>query len=1207
MLKRQWILAVFALFVLLAPARFMLGQADQGTITGVIQDPSGAVIGNANVTLTSEDTGQVLKSKADGSGVFVFTPIKIGNYKLTAGAPGFESTTQTNLHLSIQQHLNIPVMLKPGSTIETITVTTDAPLMQTQESSVGQTMDTETINSVPLAGRNWVYIAQLSAGTAVSEGSRGSGKGDFEANGQRAEENNFILDGVDNNANVVDFYNGASFVVNPPPDALAEFKVQTSSYSAEFGHSAGAVVNASIKSGSNKLHGSAWEYVRNTIFDVPSWDDNTKTTPAYHENQFGATLGGPVLKNKVFLFGDTQATRIVSHVSQTINVPTDKERIGDFSDLLNQSTLGGAPLQLYTQDPTGVAAPAKILNNCMSVASNCGTSANLTLNPTALKMLSLYPEAKTQNSLAANYTALYPVIDNTFQWDMRADWTIGAKDTTYSRYSYSNQVGENWSAGTLLGPILDGGGFGAGKNKNYGGNFMWSETHVFTNTLTNEARFGFNYLHSGFQQSNAADATSASDTFAASQGFGGIPGGPLNGGLPNTTFNGTSAPQTFGATEWGATDEHENVYQILDNVTKIWGNHSLKAGVSFQNIRFATLQPQVPRGEYDYRAPETSNPNIANTGYSVASFLLDRQDRYAISNSVVDHDQRSANALYFQDDWRLNQKLTVNFGLRWEDFQPYKERDGLQANFYITQASFNASAGAASGTGVYAVPTASQSKASPIITSNGFDKALASENINLVWDSNSRLATQQHTNFAPRLGLAYSPDGKTAIRLGYGIFYGGLESLGYWGNLGENYPFQVSSNPPAAGCNAALTYCASDGITIANGFTNVLAQGFASQVIGLALRGEDHNQITPYTESWNLSVERGITNDVVATASYVANESHHLQDNTDPDGQLALTNGNASINGLLARPMHGYQTAFTSNIGYSNYQSLQTKLEKRMSHGYNLLATYTWSHALDAARTPLGSDGDADFRAPVLIPIKYDYSNSPFDTRHRLTFNALYQLPLGKGKAFLNNSKVLDLVAGGWSINALYTAQTGSFFSVKNSLSSQTGGFYNNPSAVRVADEFATGGTAGPGQTCATSTKNRTHWFNPCSFANPWDGTDATLANGAANPHYIPTSGSGAFVTDFASIMGYAGGRRNTAKGPGLERANTSIFKEFTAYHENKLEFRADIFNLFNTVSLYIPSDTSNDSNGGQITAHRNLQRYAPDSRFMQLSLRYSF
>jgi Carboxypeptidase regulatory-like domain/TonB-dependent Receptor Plug Domain len=256
MWKRPWSVVFLVLLTIVASAPSLFGQTDQGTITGVVQDTSGAVVGTANVTLISLDTGLTLKSKTDAAGVYVFSPIKIGNYSVTASATGFETTTQTNLHVSIQQRLNVVISMKPGATSETVTVTTEEPLLQTQESSVGQTMDTQTIDSVPLNGRNWVYIAQLAPGAAPPTGSRGAGKGDFQANGQRAEQNNFILDGVDNNVNVVDFYNGASFVAQPPPDALQEFKVQTSNYSAEFGHSAGAVLNASLKSGTNSIHGN---------------------------------------------------------------------------------------------------------------------------------------------------------------------------------------------------------------------------------------------------------------------------------------------------------------------------------------------------------------------------------------------------------------------------------------------------------------------------------------------------------------------------------------------------------------------------------------------------------------------------------------------------------------------------------------------------------------------------------------------------------------------------------------------------------------------------------------------------------------------------------------------------------------------------------------------------------------------------------------
>ena len=1225
--SRLWFIAVFTMMGIALLATPLFAQLDQGTITGVVQDPSGAVIAHAAVTLTSVDQGFVVKATTDGAGIYTFPSVKIGNYSITASASGFQTTTQTNLHLNIQQRLNVVVTLKPGAVTETVTVTTQAPILQSQDSSVGQTMSAQTINSVPLNGRNWVYIAQLAAGAAPPTGSRGASKGDFNANGQRAEENNFILDGVDNNANVVDFYNGASYVVNPPPDALAEFKLQTSNYSAEFGHSAGAVVNASIKSGTNSFHGSLWEYVRNNALGeatTPEWAGGNGKVPPYHQNIFGATLGGPFLKNKLFFFADVQANRVVFNSPQTFSVPSLLERTGDFSELLaqNGALIGqaGTPVQLYTQDPTGVNPPTPIPNNCMAATCASGTGAGLPLNQYALHVLNEYPKPGGNANAAAgliynNYSAVYPVIDNTFQWDARMDWTISSNDSAYSRYSYYNEVGENWGSVPVLGPILDGGGFGDGNNKNYGANYMVSETHIFTPTLLNEARFGFNYLHTGFQQPNAANAG-----LAASQGFGGIPAGPLNGGLPNSYFDGPASPHGFGAPTWAATDEHENVYQILDNVSKVEGSQSLKAGVNYQNIRFSTLQPQEPRGVYDFNNRGTADPsNLGSTGYGVADFLLDQIKWAQLSNEVTNGDQRGYFAAYVQDDWRVRRNLTINVGLRYDYFQPYQDVGGYQASFYFTsKPSIDTTTGIPSVTGNYVIPAEAKSYASPIISQYGFDTALAQDGLKIVYDSNPRLQTTQNLNFAPRLGIAWSPDPKTVVRAGYGIFYGGIESLGYWGNLGENYPFQFTAGWDSPSCGE--NYCQQpstipgQNITIENGFSTILSNGFASVVTNLSLRGTDAAAKTSYTEGWNLSLERSIMRDMTGTISYVGNASHHLIMNIDANAPLALVNPGSSTQAVRPMPDYG-GSAYTGFEGMSDYHSLQTKLEKRMSRGFNLLATYTWSHALDTTPTPLGSSGDnSNIRQTNLIPFKYDYSNSPWDIRHRFTFNALWELPVGRGRAYLNNdNKIVDALAGGWSVNPTFVAQTGEHFTIGTSGISTAAGFGSGPNAYQVADEFQAGGSGG---NCASKVKTRAHWFNPCSYANPWDAGDKTI-NGAPNPHYIPRSAADTpagdstpvYVTDLASVLGYAGGRRNIAAGPGYERVNMSVFKDFSVFRENReqrLTFRADIFNLFNTPSWGTPAG-NNSSSGGQITSTRSIQQYSPDARFFQLSLKYAF
>src|ERR1700722_18998887 len=382
------------LFGAILASNVAMAQVDQGTITGLVHDGSGAVVPNAEVTVRNIDTGLVLKGATNGSGIYVFSPLKIGNYTVSVTAKGFETTQRENLHLDAEQRLNVVMALKLGVVSDTVTVTDEVPLLQTQSSAVGQVISSETINNTPLNGRNWVYIAQLTAGVAPPFGNtRGSGTGDFVANGQRAEQNNFILDGVDNNTNLIDFLNGSSFVMRPPPDALAEFNLQTSNYSAEFGHSAGAVMSASIKSGTNQIHGSLWEYFRNTKLDAQPW--KALTAPPYHQNQFGATLGLPIWKNHLFYFGDIEANRISIANPNVLTVPTALMRQGNFSELSNTSLTGQAqPIQLYQPGSGGTQTLSCNGANNVFCANQ--------INAVSQKILNMYPKPNTGGGLITN-------------------------------------------------------------------------------------------------------------------------------------------------------------------------------------------------------------------------------------------------------------------------------------------------------------------------------------------------------------------------------------------------------------------------------------------------------------------------------------------------------------------------------------------------------------------------------------------------------------------------------------------------------------------------------------------------------------------------------------------------------------------------------------------------------------------------------------
>ena len=302
--------------------------AQNGQVSGHVSDSQQAAVRGATIRVINQATGVERKTTTNPDGLYSVPFVRPGVYQVFVQAVGFSTAASPDLTLDVGQALLYNVQLKVGPVSERVEVSGASPLRQTEEASVGQVMSAQTIDETPLNGRNWVYIAQLAAGVDPPEGSRGNGKGDFNANGQRAEQNNFILDGVDNNTNVVDFLNGSSYVVRPPPDALAEFKIQTSNYSAEFGHSAGAVVIVSLKSGTNQIHGDLWEYLRNTALDARDWETAT-TVPNYHQNQFGATLGLPIIKNKLFFFGDLEANRIVFQETNLLTVPTALMRQGD--------------------------------------------------------------------------------------------------------------------------------------------------------------------------------------------------------------------------------------------------------------------------------------------------------------------------------------------------------------------------------------------------------------------------------------------------------------------------------------------------------------------------------------------------------------------------------------------------------------------------------------------------------------------------------------------------------------------------------------------------------------------------------------------------------------------------------------------------------------------------------------------------------------
>jgi hypothetical protein len=1186
-------LFLLAALVLLAGGVFSGARAqflDQGAIDGVVQDPTGAVIPGAQVVLTNPDTGFKMSTTSNGSGVYVFSPVKIGTYTITVKAQGFESTIQKNVPVNLGQRAGVNVTLKPGSVGAEVTVTSAPPLLQTQDSSTGETFTSRAINDTPLNSRNVIYLAQLTAGTTPSKGSRANGSGDFDANGMRAEQNNFVLDGVDNNAVSADFLGGASYVINPPPDALQQFKVSTSNYSAEYGHSAGALVSASVKSGTNNVHGDVWEYFRNDFLDAGDWTHPGQRNPEYRQNLYGATLGLPIIKDKLFFFGDTQNNRVVIAVAQNpITVPTALERTGDFSELLTPANTGGSvPIQLYEPQNNQVKL------TCPARATTANPTGNNVLcynqiDSVAQNILNMYP---LPNSTAYdldfdNYSYSLRQPQYTFQWDARLDYNPTAKDQAFFRFSFLNQRGANQAP---LGPVLDGGGGNgslnvSGTQINYGNNFVLSETHTFSPRVVNELRYAFNYSHYAILNPGYNIPGEA-----ASLGLGGVPQGPtapLNGGLPTTTISGGGSIAPFGAHAYRPELEYADEYQILDNVSWTLGNHSLRLGASYQSIRGDVLEPPSSHPAYTFNGSQTAKPGVSNTGSGIADFLTDNMSNGSISPSGAYNDAQFILAGYVEDDWRARRNLTLNVGVRYEYFQPYKEMVGKQANFFVN------SVGVSTGSAVYELPAQDQNT---VTLNPAFLTALAKDNIALQYTNNVRLTSVSPTNFAPRVGFAYTAQRTTVVRGGFGLFYQGQQNAGVAENMATNYPFNFSDSFPSPSCTTGSASCANNGYNLETGFSSLISQGLTSAFSTPGLTGQSLNLKTTYAMDYNVAVEQAFTSDFVFTLSFVGTQARHLPVGLNSNSTAVLLPAGTSTQNYLPFPAFG-ASANLLYIGISQYDSLQTKLEKRITRGLDFTGTYTWSHALDDAADPLGNS--ISYRDPNIIPIREDETNSAIDTRHRVTFNGFYRLPFGRGQAHMSHGNaILDGALGGWSTNLTFQAQTGNPMTITTANQTNVAG--GSAYAILMRNPYAPGGTPDPTNlslgTCPTSVHNRAHWYNPCAFANPLPAS--MLSQYQANSLSPTTEAVGKL---------FLGGRSDQIYGPGFRKLDMSLFKHFPTVKEQYLELRADCFNLTNTPLLAQPSTLNIGASGGQITGARQLQLLTPNGRFFQVSAKYVF
>ncbi|MBA3442870.1 MAG: carboxypeptidase regulatory-like domain-containing protein [Pyrinomonadaceae bacterium] len=568
-------------------------QVDTGTILGTVRDANGAAVPQAKVTLVNTETSVSYSAETDENGRYTFTAIKTGTYQVTVEAAGFKKAIRSGIQLNIQQQPEINFALEIGDINQSVEVTAEAPLLQTQESSVGQAIGQNTINNLPLNGRDWTNLARLSVGVSIPQpGARASNQ--FAANGTRPAQNNYILDGVDNNTASVDFLNGRSDVVRPPVDAIGEVKVQTNGFSAEFGRAGGAVLQATTKSGTNEFHGSAWDFIRNDIFDANGFNNNLrgiKKTPL-RQNQFGGVIGGPIWKNKTFFFTDYEGLRLRQNRLIVATVPTALERTSgytDFSDLIMRlgnrvrgtDLLGRQILQGTIFDPATTRRVTQSQVDPVTGLAATGTGfvrdpfpgnripANR-LNPNAIKLFNLYPaENSIQLGTAGNnYVANRSLRDDRNQFDVRIDHDFSDRDRIFGRYSFANF--DIFRPGPFEG-VADGGGFGDGFETVRIQGLSVSHTHTFADSLINEARFGISREHTTRNPPSGDDTSNIPSQF----GIQGIPQESGNGGLPPINIGGLSR---LGAVTWLVSDRFSNTTQFTDNLTRIYKSHTFKGG-----------------------------------------------------------------------------------------------------------------------------------------------------------------------------------------------------------------------------------------------------------------------------------------------------------------------------------------------------------------------------------------------------------------------------------------------------------------------------------------------------------------------------------------------------------------------------------------------------------------------------------------------------
>jgi len=1127
-------------FFLLLPAQ-SFGQAVYGSLFGTVTDPTGAVVPNAKVTITNVRKGTSDSVTTDPSGNYRVGHLIPDVYQVKVESQGFETSVSDNIQISADTAAKFDAALKTGAQTETVQVTAEAPQLKTDRADVATIFNERSLEQLPTFNRNFTNFLLLSPGTtkmgwshASSENPQGSQQ--IFVNGQQFAGTAYELDGTDNQDPILGI-----IVVNPSLDSVNETKITTQNYDAEFGKAIAGVVTAQTKSGSNDIHGSAFWYRRSDAtqardpFTQFKPDPITgRTIPSTMWNQFGGSVGGPVLKDKLFYFGDYQGTREKTGNSFFETVPTNLVRstclAGAACNL--SEYLNGGQNQIYVPGTTTQYAGNIIPANQISAQ--------------AVALLKQLP-APTTGGILNNYVASGFGIFNRDAFDTRADYNTTQNLHIFGRYSFQNfSLNGKGAFGVAGGNGFGPGGF-AGQSKTRNHSLASGFDYVLNPTLVTDFRFGYFKYHVNVTP-NDQGLTPMKDA--------NVPG--INTG---TTFTQGFSQLSFAGNDSGAIGrsagisefgegldvgrcncplvESENQVQFVNNWTKTVGNHSYKFG---GDIRYA-LNLRVPSdrhrtGELSFAQGFTSNPaNTAQPGGSaLATFLLGEvtsMSRY-VSSSTDAAERQKRWFFYGQDTWRVTPKLTLNYGLRWEIYFP--ETVNAKAN----GALLDLADGNLHVAGVGSVPT-----------NMGVDNS--------------------YKNFAPRVGVAYQYNDKTVVRMGYGRSF----DIGVFGSI---FGHTVTQNLPVLANQNLTSSSATTGVfTLAQGppaptAVVVPSSGLLPLPVGINGRARPFTVRIPTLDAYNLTIQRQLSNSVSAEVAYVGNKGTHVFAGNNPDinaNQPTNVGFKAGVPQNNRRPFFAkYQwtqdITYFANASSSNYNALQTKIDKRFSNGLQLLTHYTWSKALNF---------DQDYFA-----IQPHYGLVDFNRKHVWVVSSVYDLPFGHGKSYGSSiPKWADYAFGGYQLSTNLTWSSGLPFSAS----------YGECGADRDSGPCWASKTGSPNvnigglQTPASGSPFRT-FFTPVA---------AFTTNGA--------SGNG-FTRPAAETFG----SRNSLYGPRYFNTDMSIAKGFNIGEHANAQFRAEFFNIFNHPQLNTPNSCIDCTGAGTITS---LASNLGQMRNIQFGLRFQF